>query len=204
MQPTIIVLVPVLIVLALVYLTTIRPWQLRWGATREEAERKMHGDDIVSQPSFDATRAVTINASAEHIYPWILQMGIHRAGWYSYDVLDNALKPSADRILDEYQNINAGDLIPISPDGKQGFWVKDFDRNRRMLWWDKKGDSSWAWEIYPEGEGASRLITRVRVKYRWFSPAILFSLLIEFTDIIMMRKCMLGIKSRAEKLAFTA
>lgn len=86
----------------------------------------------------------------------------------------------------------------MSPDGKQGMWVKDFRKNKWMLWWDKKGDSSWAWEIYSEGETAFRLVTRVRVKYRWFSPAILFNLIIEFFDILMMRKCLLGIKRRAE------
>lgn len=69
-----------------------------------------------------------------------------------------------------------------------------------MLWWDKIGDSSWVWEIYVDGETCSRLVTRVRVKYRWFSLAVAFNLLIEFFDILMMRKCMLGIKRRAEAL----
>jgi len=89
----------------------------------------------------------------------------------------------------------------MSPDGKQGMWVKDFSNNKWMLWWDKIGENSWVWEIYAEGEAHSRLVTRVRVKYRWFSPTILFNLLIEFCDIIMMRKCMLGIKRRAETMA---
>ena len=78
--------------------------------------------------------------------------------------------------------------------------VKDFRDAEWMLWWDKTGDTSWAWGIYSEGETCSRLVTRVRVKYRWFSPAILFNLIIEFFDILMMRKCMLGIKRRAEAL----
>jgi hypothetical protein len=95
--------------------------------------------------------------------------------------------------------MQAGDLVPISPDGKQGMWVKQLRKNKWLLWWDKKGDTTWVWEIHPEGEGNMRLITRVRVKYRFFSSAVLFNLLIEFFDILMMRKSMLGIKRRAEK-----
>jgi hypothetical protein len=76
------------------------------------------GDEIVGKPSFNATRAVTINAPAKNIYPWIVQMGVSRAGWYSYDLLDNLGRRSAESILPEHQNIQVGDLIPISPDGR--------------------------------------------------------------------------------------
>ena len=199
MQPNTFVVVFIFIVLVLVYFALIRPWQLRWGATDDEVKRIMSGDDIVREPSFNATRAVTIHASAKNIYPWIVQMGVTRAGWYSYDLLDNLGRPSAENILTEYQTIQVGDVIPMSPDGKQGMRVKDFSKNKWMLWWDGKGDSSWVWDIQPEGEADFRLVTRVRVKYRLLSPAIAFNLLVEFFDIIMMRKCMLGIKRRAEK-----
>jgi len=193
------IIVSTLIVLVLTYLALIRPWQLRWGATNDEIKRTMPGDDIVGEPSFNATRAVAINAPAENIYPWIVQMGVTRAGWYSYDLLDNLGRPSAESILTEHQTIQVGDVIPMSPDGKQGMRVKDFSENKWMLWWDNKGDSSWVWEIQPEGEAHSRLVTRVRVKYRLFSSAIAFNVLVEFFDILMMRKCMLGIKRRAER-----
>jgi hypothetical protein len=199
MQPITLVVVFSLLVLGDVYRVLIRPWQLRWGATDAEIKHSMPGDDIVREPSFNATRAVTIHASAENIYPWIVQMGVTRAGWYSYDLLDNLGRPSAENILTEYQTIQVGDVIPMSPDGTQGMRVKDFSKNKWMLWWDGKGDSSWVWDIQPEGESDSRLVTRVRVKYRLLSPAIAFNLLVEFFDIVMMRKCMLGIKRRAEK-----
>ncbi len=197
MQP--IVLIVIFTLLVLVYFVLIRPWQLRWGATDDEVKRIMPGDEMVREPSFNATRAVTIHTSAENIYPWIVQMGVTRAGWYSYDLLDNLARRSAERIMTEHQTIQIGDVIPMSPDGKQGMRVKDFSKNKWMLWWDNKGDSSWVWEIHPDGEANSRLVTRVRVKYRLLSLAIAFNLLVEFFDIIMMRKCMLGIKRRAEK-----
>jgi hypothetical protein len=201
MQSSTIAIVVGFISLLVIYLIIIRPWQLRWGARDEEVNRSMPGDDIVSKASFNATRAVTINASAENIFPWIVQMGVGRAGWYSYDLLDNLGRPSAEVILPAHQTIQVGDVIPMSPDGKQGLWVKDFRDNEWILWWDKKGDSTWAWGIYSEGEAYCRLVTRVRVKYRWLSPAILFNLIIEFFDIWMMIKCMKGIKRRAETIA---
>jgi hypothetical protein len=187
-------------ILVLLYLALLRPWQLRWGASDAEIKRTMPGDALVDKASFNATRAVTINAPAENIYPWIVQMGVNRAGWYSYDLLDNLARPSAESILAQHQNLKVADLIPISPDGKEGLWVRAFSTNKWMLWWDKLGDHSWAWQIYSTGENQSRLVTRVRVKYRWFSAAIAFNLLIEFFDILMMRKCMLGIRRRAEAL----
>jgi hypothetical protein len=182
-----------------VYLRFIRPWQLRWGATDEEVARAMPGDDVVKHPTFNATRAVTIQARPEEIWPWLLQIGIKRAGWYSYDWMDNLGIPSTQRILPQFQHVEVGDLIPISPDGKQGFYVKDFEANRFILWWDKKGEVTWYWGLYPQNDSQTRLITRVRMHYLWTSPMILFNPLVEFTDIVMMRKCMLGIKQRAER-----
>jgi hypothetical protein len=98
-----------------VYIRFIRPWQLRWGATDEEVARAMPGDDVVKQPTFNATRAVTIQARPEEIWPWLVQIGITRAGWYSYDWLDNLGKPSAQRILPQFQHVAVDDLVPISP-----------------------------------------------------------------------------------------
>ncbi len=127
-------------------------------------------------------------------------MGVNRAGWDSYDLLDNLARPSAEIILPEHQDVQVGDLIPMSPDGKQGMWVKDFKITEWVLWWDKIGNTSWVWAICSEGDSNSRLVVRVRVKYRWFPPEILFDLIIEFINILIMHKCMLGIKRRAEAL----
>ena len=87
------------------YLGVLRPWQLRWGSTDEEIEQGMPGDDLVDRPTFKATRAVTVEAAPEHIWPWLLQIGINRAGWYSYDWLDNLGRPSATEIIPELQDL---------------------------------------------------------------------------------------------------
>ncbi len=182
------------------YLLWLRPWQLRWGSTNEEVKRAMPGDEIVKKPVFNATRAVSVQARPEHIFPWIVQIGITRAGWYSYDLIDNLGRPSSWEILPQFQTPEVDQIIPMSPDGKMGLYVKEWDAPNWMLWWDRKGDVSWAWGMYPQEDGSTRLITRVRMNYHWNSPQILFDLAIDVGDIVMMRKCMLGIKARAERV----
>ena len=181
-----------------VYLIWIRPWHLRWGATDEEVERTMPGDDIVNWPTFNATRGITVTANPGDIWPWLLQLGSKRAGFYSYDWIDNAGMPSSERILSEFQQISIGDFIPMTPDGKQGMWVKDFKTNEYILWWDKKGNSTWLWQLSPLDSTNTRLITRLRVKYDWTPPWVFYYLVQDVGDIVMMRKCLLGIKRRAE------
>jgi hypothetical protein len=195
-----IIFILLLMALPVIYFLWLRPWQLRLGATAEELTRPMPGDADVPAPSFDATRGVTILAPPQAIYPWVIQIGMTRAGWYSYDLLDNLGRPSSRQLLPEHQQIYPGQLIPMSPDGKYGIYVKEFRENEWILWNDKEGDTTWFWGLYPDGANHTRLVTRVRVKYHWNSPEAFFNLLIEFGDWFMMRKCLLGIKERAEKL----
>lgn len=185
----------------LVYFVWLRPWQLRWGANDVEVVAVRPGDEVVQRPSFDATRAVTITAGPEHIWPWILQIGSGRAGWYSIDRIDNGGVPSAQTILPQYQRMEVGDLVPFTPDGAHGMWVKSFEALRWMLWWDQKGTATWLWQLVPLDQNNTRLISRLRVRYPWTSPWIVYYLAQDVGDIVMMRKCLLGIKRRAERLA---
>jgi hypothetical protein len=197
---------PILGIGVSVYLQVIRPWQLRWGATDDELRRAMPGDELVTRPTFNATRAVTVAAPPSMIWPWIVQIGFGRAGWYSYDPLDNFGRPSATRIIPDLQHLQAGDLVPMyqgigAPEGV-GLTVKAIEPEQWVLWWDDKTrDTTWTWALYPIDMQQTRLVTRVRMRYRWTKPTILFSLLVEFADAVMMRKCLLGIKQRAERLA---
>ena len=179
------------------YLVLLRPWQLRWGATDAEVARSLPGDDLVSNPTFNATRAVTVKAPPEKIWPWLVQIGLGRAGWYSYDWIDNLGRPSARRILPQFQALKPGDLIPVSPDGKQGFRVQTIEPPRYMIW-GTPGETSWLWYLDPVSASETRLVTRVRVKYDWTSPSIVFFLVVDVGDVVMMRRCLLGIKERAE------
>lgn len=78
----------------------------------------MPGDELVARPHFNATRAITVHAGPEHIWPWLLQMGLGRAGWYSYDTIDNLGRPSARRILPEYQEPQAGARVRVHGSGR--------------------------------------------------------------------------------------
>jgi hypothetical protein len=182
--------------LVVTYVRVYRPWQLRWGATAEEVARSLPGDELVLAPTFDATRAITIQAQPEAVWPWLVQVGVKRAGWYSYDLLDNFGRPSARRIIPELQEVAVGDVLPFSPDGKQGIPIYALDPPRSMIW-GKPGENTWVWVLDPMADGRTRLIARVRSKYRWLSPSIAFSLLLEFTDIWMMRRMLLNLRERA-------
>ena len=174
-----------------------RPWALTWGSTDEEIARPMPGDEVLVQPTFNATRAVTIEATPEEIWPWIVQIGYRRAGFYSYDLLDNDGIPSAERILPEYQTLNVGDLIPLSKTANVR--VAELEPPSSMvLVFEVEGTwshATWVWGLYPEDDEYTRLVTRLRVDAGRFIP----QMFLDFGEIIMMRKCMLGIKRRAEQ-----
>jgi hypothetical protein len=83
------------------YWRIVRPWARRWGATEEEAARPLPGDQVVTKADFVATRAITIDAPPHDVWPWLVQIGSGRAGWYTYDRIDNAGMPSATEIIPE-------------------------------------------------------------------------------------------------------
>src|SRR5512139_3909473 len=80
------------------YVLVVRPRAARWGATDEEAGRPLPGDGVVCGRAYVATRAITIDAPPEDVWPWIVQMGSGRGGWYALDRLDNGGVPSAEEV----------------------------------------------------------------------------------------------------------
>jgi hypothetical protein len=182
---------------AAAYVKAWRPWQLRWGATDEEVARSLPGDEMVPATTFNATRAISIGAPPERVWPWLVQVGTKRAGWYSYDLLDNLGHPSARRIIPELQGLAMGDVVPMSPDGKQGIKVYSLDAPHSMVW-GTPGDTSWVWELDTQPDGTTRLITRIRSRIRWTPMSIAFSGLMELGDFWMIRKMLHGLRERAE------
>ena len=193
-------IVAAVVVVAVAFFGLYRPWHLKWGATAEDLSRSMPGDEIVHRPTFNATRVVTIYARPDDIWPWIVQIGFSRAGWYSYDLFDNLGRHSSERIVPELQHLEVGDLVPLGPGEGSGMFVKEIVIHRSMLWWTgKAGQTTWAWGLYPTSGGATRLVTRVRAPFSWRQPvSAVWILLDEIADFPMMRKCLLGIKRRAE------
>jgi hypothetical protein len=187
-----------LCLLVLLICFVYRPWALTWGSTDEEIARPMPGDEVLADPTFNATRAVTIEATPEEIWPWIVQIGYRRAGFYSYDILDNDGIPSAERILPEYQDLEVGDLIPLTKSANVRVTELQPPKSMGLLFevpgaWS---NATWVWGLYPEDESHTRLVTRLRANPRQIRSRIFLDL----GEIVMMRKCMLGIKRRAEKI----
>ena len=179
-----------------------RKQHLRWGASDAEVAGAMPGDDLVPKASFDATRAITIDAPQELVWPWIVQMGYRRAGFYTYALLDNAGYESADEVLEEYQHPQVGDWMPMASKVSEttAFRVKAFETNDWLLW--EKPDSTWAWTLTPLPGGGTRLVTRLKQRNQWESPgmAVFTLLLLELGDFPMMRRTLTGIRERAERL----
>jgi hypothetical protein len=182
------------------YAKLVRPWARRWGATAEEAARPLPGDGLVTKADYVATRAITIDAPPQDVWPWLVQIGSGRAGWYTYDRIDNAGMPSATEVIPELQQLEVGDLIPMVVGKDIGVRVKELEPDRRMLWWDERGEYSWEWVLEP-ADGQTRLLNRLRVtRYPW-TRKMLYELVAANGDVVMQRKLLRGIKQRAERLA---
>jgi uncharacterized protein YndB with AHSA1/START domain len=160
----------------------------------------MPGDSLVATSAFVATRAITIAAPPERVWPWLVQTGFGRAGFYSYDLLDNLGRHSAAVVLPEFQNVAVGDLAaPMAspPDERTAFRVAEVAAPHKLVW--AKPDSTWAWRLDPVGANGTRLVTRLKAKYQLgpFLPATVA--LMEIGDFPMMRRMLLGLRERAER-----
>jgi hypothetical protein len=176
---------------------------LGWGATPQELLADMPGDELFPLAQYRSTRAITIQAQPESVWPWLVQIGCGRAGFYSHDLLDNLARPSATTILAQYQHLEIGQWVPMSPSAtpsdRTALRVRSFDVDRRLLW--AKPDSSWAWQLTTDGQGRTRLVTRIHAVYEWKehpAMALFGCVLMEFGDFAMLRAMLRGIKQRAE------
>jgi len=169
------------VLLVAIYLLVIRPSQLHWGATAEETARSMPGDDLVSSPSFCATRGVTIHGRPEDVWPWLAQMGYGRAGFYGYDLIENVGSRtgirSAVSILPELQHPKTGEVFPISAIASLVF--DSMQPGSYLIW---RGDptpsnGSFLWALYPVDESHTRLISRIRLRYHWTDRRLLLDLI---------------------------
>jgi len=191
-------------IIILAYIFCARPFQLKWGATLNEVSKSMVGDERIGEnPSFFATRAITINDIPEKIWPWIIQMGYERAGFYGYDILENLGSKmgiySANKILPEFQNFKTGDDLPISPVAHLSFYA--IEPYKYLTWSEDKGKypGAFIWALYPINESQTRLVSRIGWSYHWSEPSlILLDLFTEFADHIAVREILKGIKGHVE------
>jgi hypothetical protein len=157
----------------------------------------MPGDEIQPKPIFNATRAITVHARPEVIWPWLVQMGYRRAGWYGYDWIDNDGIPSSVQILPQWQRLKVGDPVPIWRYTE--FRVTTLEPNRTFVFASESNTDSMALGLYPIGENVTRLVWRIRLApYAWKSPWVAAQLFTDLADFVAVRQNMLGIKAQAQ------
>jgi hypothetical protein len=191
-------------------------WTRGTRATARERHDPLPGDELVPEPMWQATRATTIRASRDAVWPWLVQMGYptHRAGWYTPLWMDRLLfgirTPSADRIVPELQGLAPGDRVPDSPDGIVSYFTAaEVARNRALVLIShthplpiyRDVSFSWAFVLRDAGSDA-RLAMRARVSYTPVGPApvirVLVATALTVGDVIQAGAMLNGIRSRAE------
>src|SRR6476469_5503445 len=189
------------VVLGSLYRRFVRGLMLSWGATDDEAERRLPGDELLEDADIVATRAATIDAPASAVWPWLVQMGPGRAGAYTYDWIENLLgldMHSADRIVPEWQQLRVGDTMRGKPGGP-GMRLEILEPERLLSWRSEDGDWVWTFAL-EENDGSSRLLSRNRIKMSGGSAGQRLGMLVmEPGSLLMERKMLHGIKKRAER-----
>jgi hypothetical protein len=206
--------IPIAFVTAIaVYAVAVYPWISRWGATDLESADRYPGDELVAEPRFRTTRAITVNAPAETIWPWLVQLGVDRGGMYSYDWLENLFGlrvRSADRIVPEWQGLQPGGFIRLTPPDYPiqpgpGLHVTQMDAPSTLVGcFGLEGSppractNSWQVILQPDSGGATRLILRSHTA----APGLLaaaFGKAFQFPVWVMEQGMLRGIKQRAER-----
>jgi len=191
-----------LAVLAVLVTIALMPWIDRWGATKDEIAASFSGDELVPSPRITYTRALTVNASPEKIYPWIVQLGAEKGGMYSYEGFEtNILRCeliNADHIHEEWQDLKVGDPMKMCPgtSGPPPYEIAIIEPNHAIVMGHKdKGTwvEVWQFNLVPQEDGTTRLVIRSRNS----AQGLLWDV-IRPGEFVMMRGMMLGIKQRAE------
>lgn len=176
-------------------------------ATEEERRRPLPGDGLIADPRGTLTYAVTIDRPRRDVWPWIVQMGAgERAGWYSYDLLDNGCHRSADCIVPALQHISPGTLFPALPGETEGFHVVQAEPERQLVlaWLPPPAHAplvAWAFVLEDVDSERTRLIARARAgrDYRFHGLLAALGLpVVRLVHFVMQRKQLLGIATRAE------
>ncbi|HXF60114.1 MAG TPA: hypothetical protein VNK95_00775 [Caldilineaceae bacterium] len=197
-----------------VYFLAVWPWISRWGATDEEVQQALPGDELVPAPAFVATKAVTIHAPAEVVWSWLVQLGVDRGGMYSYLWVENWLLrlgvANSDTIRPEWQTLQVGDFIRFTPpdyalNPGPGLHVTAIEPQRALVGCfglenrppDCAQGGAWQFVLVPVDEGATRLLLRGR-NPGGSALAAAGGKVAHAFQFYMERKMLLGIKERAE------
>ena len=184
------------------YARFARPKVLNWGATSEDVARTMPGDDILPDAAMQTTRCITIDATPDRIWPWLVQMGGGaRAGAYTYDWIERRLGidiKNSDRILPEFQKLEVGEFLALNDKGT-GIEVREVVPNHHLVLQWAPTRSTWTFGLYPVSDGRTRLVSRNRLPR---SGPLFWPMMLAFMEpgsLVMERKMLLGIKERVER-----
>jgi hypothetical protein len=185
----------------------LRRWQLRWGATSDERDAPLAGDDLVDTADLVATRAITVHAAPDRLWPWIAQLGQGRGGFYSYDVLENLAGcdiHSADRVVPLWQDIRVGDRVNLHPE--VGLEVAVVERGGALVLRvppaakPQPYEFTWAFVLREQPDGTARLL--VRERYACTGPwARLLVEPVAAASFVMTQRMLRGLRDRAERTA---
>jgi hypothetical protein len=208
------ILAATLIALTVVFFVIARPWYLNWGATPEETRKVLPGDDIIPNAVGQSTRAMTIGAPIEAVWPWVAQLGQDRGGFYSYDVLENLVgcdMPTSDYLRPEKQSWEVGDKLWMYPSKESegiGFATLRAYVPGRALGFVARAlgtpasaeeDGSWSFVLEPIAVSSTRLLVRGRAAAGRSLLGLAFDRSIfEPAHFAMERRMMIGIKQLAE------
>jgi hypothetical protein len=175
-------------------------------ATREEKTRALPGDQLITEPIGSLQHGVTIERSRRDVWPWVAQMGAGvRAGWYSYDFLDNGRRPSAERVIPELQTLAVGMIFPWLPGATDGFTLLAFEPEYFLVLGAIAPDGgrlmTWAFVLEHAEHGSTRLMVRARAGagYRFHGlPWWIAKPTVAAIHFVMQRRQLLGIARRAE------
>jgi hypothetical protein len=191
--------------LGALYAFVIRPWMLKWGATVDEQIRPLPGDDIKPDADYVTTRATTIQAPTAEVWPWLIQMGQDRAGFYTHNWVERLLQsgiPDTAEIRPEWQRIEVGDLVRTNRDigGKPMGWpVVAVDPGRSLVVTSRSMPAgTYAFVLDPIDESASRLIVRDRARWKWWEWPFA-TLVYEPLHAYMETGLISGVRQRAER-----
>lgn len=177
---------------------------------RPSGRKSLPGDELLKVARAEVTHHVDIDAAPDQVWPWLVQMGRRRGGWYSWDWLDNGGVPSASRIVPELQELAVGDVLPIKARGSEGFAVLVLDRPRAMVLGDPAllpsraprdphaPCATWAFVLEPLGTAATRLHVRVRAEYEPSLVASVLRRVVGALHEVMERKQLRTLKQRVE------
>lgn len=183
------------------YAVVVRPRILRWGATDEELREEFPGAQLIPGGKRAPTMAITIDAPPSRVWPWLLQMGYDRGGFYSWDLLDNLGRASADRIHPEWQSLAVGDRVKAM--GVDGWTVAMLEPERFLGLRPVPGygaDALWGFLLKLLPSGQTRLIVSGywTTQPSWLRPLVSFTFY-EWTHWIMQARQLVQLKKRAER-----